>query len=106
MRQKNHRKILPLLLPLTIFAMLPSSVLQADELGDCMAKAMRTASDTTTIGELRLNCEQKIHAGVFAPDASPTEKPLVSERIHEDKEQGANPFCRTLILFPNSPVFS
>jgi len=91
MRQKTLLN-LTTFVSLGLFTVLSPQALHADELGDCMVRAVRTASDTMTIGELRLTCEQKIHAGVFPPDSSPTEKPLVSERIQEDKEHVLQPF--------------
>ena len=77
----------------------------AGELADCMARAMRTAADSTTIGELRLQCEKELHEGVSAADTGPEKKPLVSERIHKDKEHVLQPF--TLMAHkPNYLLFA
>ena len=105
MPKKTILKLTTLLVSLGFLTVLSPPALQAGELDDCMARAMHTAADTTTIGELRLQCEQKIHAGVFTPDTSPAEKPLVSERIHEDKEHVLQPF--TLMAHkPNYILFA
>ncbi len=105
MQKKTQQKILPFLFPLATLAMLPSMVTYADDLDDCMVKTMRAASETTTIGELRLHCEQKIHTDIFVRDTSPTKKPIVSKRINEDKEHILLPF--TLMAHkPNYILFA
>ena len=63
------------------------------ELDDCMLKKMRLADDRTTIGRLRLECEKEIHAGTFSENADTSgSPPLVSKRIHADKEHVLQPF--------------
>jgi len=85
-----------------ILAATPSS---ADELRDCMTKALITADDSTTIGQLRLQCEKEINAGGLSTDTTPAESPLVSKRIHEDKEHVLQPF--TLMAHkPNYILFA
>lgn len=92
-----------LLSAILIFMSAPAS---ADELKDCMTRALSTADDATTIGQLRLQCEKEIHAGTFLPaKTKKTPPPLVSERIHEDKEHVLQPF--TLMAHkPNYILFA
>ena len=42
---------------------------KATDLEECMAKTMQQASDTMTIGELRLDCQKQISAGTYASES-------------------------------------
>jgi len=93
-----------LLSAILIFFISPPA--SADELKDCMTSALSTADDATTIGQLRLQCEKEIHAGTFLPAKTKnTPPPLVSERIHKDREHVLQPF--TLMAHkPNYILFA
>jgi len=65
----------------------------AGELDECMIQAMQTADDTTTLGELRLQCEEQIQAGSFTyKKKDSTDLPLVEDRIRQDREHVLQPF--------------
>ena len=69
--------------------MLPN-LAQSDDTAVCMAEMLNTASDSTTIGELRAQCSQ-----VTSEEALPeTAEPLlvVEERLKQDRENVLQPF--------------
>ena len=102
---KKQQKILPFYSLLAILTILLPPALYAGELADCMAKAVQSASDATTIGELRLQCEKEIHADAFFKTSMDEKTPLVSRRIHQDKEHVLQPF--TLMAHkPNYILFA
>jgi phospholipase A1 len=71
---------------------LPAAALRADELHDCMAQALDSASPDTTIGELRRQCEEKL--AVAGRSAATAEKPeaLVTKRIEQERKNVLKPF--------------
>ena len=83
------------ILSLAIFCLLPSwtsapQVCKAVDLGECMTAKMQQASDSMTIGELRLACEKELHVGTYsAKDKQPS---VASERVRQDKEHVLQPF--------------
>ena len=78
----------------------------ATEFDDCMMKALHTAEDTLTIGELRLQCQNQIKTGSFPSEPSDGKKiELVSDRIRYDEEHVLQPF--TLMAHkPNYLLFA
>lgn len=64
----------------------------ADELHDCMVDSMKYAEDDATIGQLRIACQKKIHAGNRDETPGRQELQVVDERMYEDKEHVLAPF--------------
>jgi phospholipase A1 len=71
-----------------VFFALPSA--QADDLKECMTQMMDQMSDSMTIGDLRLECQKRIHEGSF--QAQEQDEAVVSERFRKDKEHVLEPF--------------
>lgn len=64
---------------------------RADGLQSCMQDLLLRSSDTTTIGELRARCTEKIQEAASAPPDD--EKPVVVvDRMAEDRENVLQPF--------------
>lgn len=61
-----------------------------DDLAECMTKKVVQASDSMTIGSLRLECEKEIHDGKYVAQENKTE--VMSERVRLDKEHTLQPF--------------
>ena len=73
------------------FALLQS--VQATELQDCMARTLKTAQDSLTIGELRLQCKQHILDGSNEEqDGNEAPTNLVQERVRQDDAHVLLPF--------------
>ncbi len=87
-------------------SLLSSSISFAGDLDDCMVEAMRTAGDTTTIADLRLQCEKQIHAGSYTVKGEEgAEAQLVEDRIRQDGKHVLQPF--TLMTHkPNYLLFA
>jgi len=62
----------------------------ADDLKDCMSDLMTQVSDTMTIGDLRLKCEEQLHADTY--QAKEKDSEVISERMRQDKENVLTPF--------------
>jgi phospholipase A1 len=105
-KRQSRCRVTGFLFLLAALCIVQSETVQASELDECMIRAMHTADDSMTIGAMRLQCEKEIHAGAFIPGAGePAGTPLVSERIHEDKEHVLQPF--TLMAHkPNYILFA
>jgi len=63
---------------------------QAMDLAECMTEKMQLVSDATTIGELRLECRERLQAGTST--AQDLETSVASERIRQDKRNVLQPF--------------
>jgi len=62
----------------------------ADDLGACMAEMLQNSSDSTTVGEIRSRCAERIEAeSQPEQDSQPV---VVSDRLKEDKENALQPF--------------
>jgi phospholipase A1 len=73
------------------FALLQN--VQAIELQDCMAESLKTATDSMTIGELRLQCEKQIHDDTDIEKAKDEPaREVVQERVQYDKKHVLQPF--------------
>lgn len=62
----------------------------ANDLNECMTAMMLEASDSTTKGELRLDCEKQLKEGTFVVQEQ--EESAVEQRMKEDKENVLKPF--------------
>lgn len=62
----------------------------ANELADCMTEMMLQANDSTTIGDLRLQCQKQVQARTYMAEGK--EVSIISERESEDKEHVLEPF--------------
>lgn len=62
----------------------------ADDFNDCMTKMMMKASDSTTMGELRQNCEQQLKDKGFPTENEGSD--AYSKRLKEDKKHILQPF--------------
>ena len=78
----------------------------ASDLNDCISQAVQTADDSTTIGDLRLQCEKQIQANLYSNmDATGKTLDPVEERLHQDDEHVLQPF--TLMAHkPNYLLFA
>lgn len=57
---------------------------------ECMAAKMQDADDTTTVGELRLQCQKQLREGMYV--ARERQRNVVSERFRKDREHVLEPF--------------
>ncbi len=71
----------------------------ADDLTDCMTKMMLKASDSTTMGELRQNCEQQIKEKEFTVEEKDTD--IDYKRLEEANRHVLQPFT----LMAHKPNF-
>jgi len=62
----------------------------ADDLGACMAEMLQNSSDSTTVGEIRRRCAERIEAE--SQPEKDSEPVVVSDRLKEDKENALQPF--------------
>jgi phospholipase A1 len=62
----------------------------ADELETCMAQMLLQSSDSTTVGEIRTRCAERIQAET--PVDQDSEPAVVVDRLREDKENVLQPF--------------
>ncbi|WP_163341031.1 phospholipase A [Desulfopila sp. IMCC35008] len=62
----------------------------ANDLKECMSDMMDQVSDTMTIGDLRLRCQEQINAGTYQVEGK--ESGVASERFRKDKENVLEPF--------------
>ena len=77
----------------------------ADDLNDCMVKMIAQAEDSTTIGQLRLTCQEAIATGHRNEISGQPELQAVSERRHQEDEHALTPF--TLMAHkPNYLIFA
>lgn len=81
-------------IPLMVIVVLPVCLLpgmsHADDLNDCLLELMEDASDSTTVGELRAQCQQRLQEDTTAPqvaDTAPT-----TTRLKRDRENVLQPF--------------
>jgi phospholipase A1 len=72
---------------------------QANDLNLCMSKMMETASDSTTLGELRAQCKKQLDEKAIVVQA--IETPPTSNRLIADKENALQPFT----LMSHKPVY-
>ena len=78
-----------LLVILTALCLLPAHSL-ADEMAGCMSEMLETAADSTTVGELREQCRERLQG---EPVAVADEKPSpVDIRLKKDEENVLQPF--------------
>lgn len=73
-----------------ILASIVASTGMAEDLKECMSDMMDKVSDSMTIGDLRLKCQEQLHAGTYQPVEK--ESAVVSERFRLDKEHVLEPF--------------
>lgn len=66
------------------------STVVADDLADCMSSMASKQSDATTIGDLRLLCQKKIHEGDF--DAASDDVAVASRRFRQDSQHVLEPY--------------
>lgn len=72
---------------------------RGDELTDCMMEMMQQADDKMTIGELRLQCQEKIQQGTLAEENKPAA--VLSERLRQDEKNVLQP----LTLMSHKPNY-
>ena len=72
---------------------------RGDELTDCMMEMMPQADDKMTIGELRLQCQEKIQQGTLAEENKPAA--VLSERLRQDEKNILQP----LTLMSHKPNY-
>ena len=68
---------------------MPSNCMAVD-LTECMTRKVLQASESMTIGDLRLECEKEINDGTYTVQENETE--VISERMKQDKEHVLQPF--------------
>lgn len=89
-----------------VFALLPAAGLAADctDMNTCMAEALDTASDDTTIGELRKFCTECVNAYQSrqgAPAEAESLRSPIDARLAEEKATGEDWF----VLTPHRPNY-
>lgn len=83
-------KKLFMMFALVVLAPIVAVPSMADDLKECMTDMMNQVSDTMTIGDLRIKCEEQLHAGTYQVKEKDTA--VVSERMRQDKEHVLAPF--------------
>ena len=86
---KKMKKIF-IMLGLAVLAPIVAVPCMADDLKDCMADMMDQVSESTTIGDLRLKCEEQLQAGTYKVEEQ--EPGVATERFRKDKEHVLEPF--------------
>ncbi len=83
-----------------------SLTVQATELDDCIIDTIKTADDSITLAELRLQCQKQMHDGQYTRNIDDESSlNLVQERIRDDEENVLKPF--TLMAHkPNYALFA
>ncbi|BCL62428.1 phospholipase [Desulfomarina profundi] len=77
----------------------------AGDVEECMVRAMQTAEDSITIGELRLQCQKDLEEDKVARVGREKNLPLVERRIYQDRKHVLEPF--TLMAHkPNYVLFA
>lgn len=78
--------------PLTALlgSLMITGVGHAANLTECMTNRMQEASDDTTIGELRMQCQKQLHDESFVAEVN--EVGAVSERLRQDERNVLEPF--------------
>jgi phospholipase A1 len=89
-RGVNRMRKIFMLFGLVICALVVSMPSWADDLKECMSEMMSQVSDSMTIGDLRLKCQEQIQSGAYP--AAEKEEAVVSERFRLDKEHVLEPF--------------
>ena len=93
--QKRYwKKIAGYGVTLWVICILSSQFAWADELDECMIQAMRTAEGSTTVDELRQQCEKQMPpTGLYSEtEEDGANLQLVSERIRQDNQHVLQPF--------------
>lgn len=75
---------------LAVLAPIVTVPCMANDLKECMSDMMDQVGDTMTIGDLRLKCEEQIHAGTYPVKEKGSA--VVSERMRQEKENVLAPF--------------
>ena len=81
--RQNLLKLSPILLLVMVFTTAQAATV---DINQCISEMSKDASDTTTIGELRTQCEQNISGG------SESQSGVVSQRLRQDKKNVLQPF--------------
>lgn len=88
--KKNRRLITEIVFYLFCAGIIIPNNSTAVDLTECMTKKVLQASESMTIGDLRLECQKDLQDGKYAAQAKETE--VVSERMRQDKEHVLQPF--------------